>query len=65
MIKNKEDYPMILEAKHIQEILGVSKPTAYELMERPDFPLIRIGRLKRVTREGFFHWLSEQQSRSL
>jgi len=65
MIKNKEDYPMILEAKHIQEILGVSKPTAYELMERADFPLIRIGRLKRVTREAFFQWLSEQQSRSL
>lgn len=65
MIKSSEDYPMILEAKHIQEILGVSKPTAYELMEGADFPLIRIGRLKRVMKEEFFLWLAQQQAKSL
>jgi len=65
MIKTVEDYPMILQAQHIQEILGVSKPTAYELMEQQDFPLIRIGRLKRVRKEDFFQWLSGQHVNSL
>lgn len=34
LLKNKDDYPIILTARHISEILAVSKPTAYELMEQ-------------------------------
>ncbi|PZX07414.1 excisionase family DNA binding protein [Psychrobacillus insolitus] len=61
MHKNVEDYPMILTAEHIAEILMISKPTAYELMEQTSFPLIRIGRSKRVLKDKFFNWLSQQQ----
>ncbi|MEK3977873.1 helix-turn-helix domain-containing protein [Psychrobacillus sp. FSL K6-2836] len=61
MHKNVEDYPMILNAEHIAEILMISKPTAYELMEQTSFPLIRIGRSKRVLKDKFFNWLSQQQ----
>lgn len=32
MNKHIEDYPLMLTAVHISEILMVSKPTAYELM---------------------------------
>lgn len=64
MHKNKEDYPMMLTAVHISEILGVSKPTAYELMEQTTFPLIRIGRIKRVQKESFFNWIDQNQTRS-
>ncbi len=60
MHKSLEDYPVILTAEHIAEILMVSKPTAYELMEQTSFPLIRIGRSKRVLKEQFFTWLSQQ-----
>jgi len=55
---NKESYPLVLTAVDISEILQISKPTAYELMDKPDFPLIKIGRCKRVLREDFFLWLS-------
>lgn len=58
MHKNIEAYPMILTAEHIAEILMVSKPTAYELMDQTSFPLIRIGRSKRVLKDKFFNWLS-------
>lgn len=61
MHKSLEDYPVILTAEHIAEILMVSKPTAYELMEQTSFPLIRIGRSKRVLKDKFFNWLSQQQ----
>ena len=40
--RNIEDYPMVLTAKEIGEILKVSKPTAYELMNRSDFPLKKL-----------------------
>ncbi|MER1957187.1 MAG: helix-turn-helix domain-containing protein [Solibacillus sp.] len=62
MHKSLEDYPVILTAEHIAEILMVSKPTAYELMEQTSFPLIRIGRSKRVLKDKFFNWLSQQQA---
>ena len=64
-LKNKEDYPLILTAGDISEILAVSKPTAYELMEQSSFPLIRIGRNKRVLKHEFFNWLLQQQTNSL
>lgn len=65
MTKNIEDYPMVLTAVHLSEILMVSKPTAYELMEQKSFPLIKLGRSKRVLRDEFFNWLTQQQVSSL
>lgn len=56
----KESYPLILTADHISEIMGVSKRIAYEFMEYKGFPLIRVGRLKRVNRDAFFNWLETQ-----
>lgn len=61
MHKTIEDYPFILTAVHIAEILTISKPTVYELMEQTSFPLIRIGRNKRVRKDEFFNWLKQQQ----
>ncbi|MFS0782078.1 helix-turn-helix domain-containing protein [Bacillus sp. 1P06AnD] len=61
MHKTIEDYPMMLTAAEISEILMVSKPTAYEIMEHKSFPLIKIGRSKRVLKSKFFEWLSQQQ----
>jgi excisionase family DNA binding protein len=59
-VKRKEDYPLVLTVTDIIEILGIGKRVAYELMERKDFPMVRIGRLKRVNRDAFFNWIDEQ-----
>ena len=64
MHKNIEDYPIILTAVHLSEILMVSKSTAYELMEQKTFPLIKLGRSKRVLRDAFFNWLTQEQMNS-
>ena len=61
MHKSIDDYPIVLTAEHLAEILNVSKVTAYELMNHPSFPLVRIGRCKRVLKHEFFRWLSQQQ----
>ncbi|NLS41235.1 DNA-binding protein [Bacillus subtilis] len=44
----------------LQTVRGIQERVAYEIMERSDFPLIRIGRCKRVSREEFFRWLDGQ-----
>lgn len=59
-MKSVDDYPLILTANLIAEIMNVSKTTAYEIMEYKGFPLIRIGRCKRVQRDAFFKWLHTQ-----
>jgi excisionase family DNA binding protein len=59
-MKNTTDYPLILTAEHVSEIMGISKRIAYEMMEYKGFPLIRVGRLKRVNRDSFFGWLENQ-----
>ncbi len=61
--KEIDAYPIVLTAGDICEILQISKPSAYELMKRSDFPLIRIGRCKRVLRDHFYQWLINHRNR--
>jgi excisionase family DNA binding protein len=56
-----EGYPEILLAEEIAEILRISPRYAYEIMERKDFPLIRIGGSKRVRKDEFSKWLKMTQ----
>lgn len=57
---SKDDYPLILTASHIMEILGISKSKEYDFMEYSGFPLIRLGKNKRVSRDAFFQWIDQQ-----
>lgn len=57
----KKDYPIVLTATEIAEILGVSKRVAYEIMDTTGFPLIKIRRSKRVNRDDFFNWLEQKK----
>ena len=41
--------------------LGISPPTAYALVNREDFPKIRIGRRIRIPREGLERWIREHE----
>ncbi len=55
----------ILTAQEIAKILKVSRATAYDIMEREDFPTIRIGRTKRVMTHEFKSWLANQANKQL
>ncbi|MEH7514131.1 helix-turn-helix domain-containing protein [Gottfriedia acidiceleris] len=61
MDSTMQDLPIILTAEHVANILSCTKSHVYEMMERKDFPLIRVGRLKRVNRDQFFDWLNKQR----
>ncbi|WP_127532774.1 helix-turn-helix domain-containing protein [Paenibacillus kobensis] len=54
------DYPLLLKAAHVAEILGVAKSTAYEMMRKTDFPVIVIDSISRVPRDKFFEWLDSK-----
>ena len=43
-------------------LLGISRPTAYELVHREDFPKVRVGRRLLIPRAGLEKWLEEQSN---
>ena len=53
----------VLTAQDIAKILKVSRATAYEIMERNDFPTIRFGRNKRVMAHEFMLWIANQTNK--
>lgn len=61
---SKEEYPIVLKAKQVAEILGVSPPTAYEYMRQTDFPSFKVGSSVRVLRDKFFEWMENQSKRT-
>lgn len=57
-----DQLPLILDAKKVADVLGISLAAAYRMFDRYDFPTIRTGmRRKLVSREAFFDWLKQQQ----
>lgn len=44
----------------IAELIGISKPKAYELINRADFPAIKIGRRIVIPKEEFVLWLGAE-----
>jgi excisionase family DNA binding protein len=51
------DLPLVLSVQQVQEILAVSKTTAYQLVHTGTIPSIRIGRSFRVTRAALAMFL--------
>lgn len=61
----RSDLPIILQAKDVIKITGLSKTTVYEFMKSPDFPLIKLTDRKLVYRDQFFAWLDSKQQGSV
>lgn len=45
-----------LNTKEIAKILGCSLPTARRIMNRQDFPLVRVGKNMKVSNSAFNKW---------
>lgn len=59
MYKSKDDYLLVLEPHHIQEILQIGSRATYELLNDPPFHVNRVGknRMIKVSKDTFFGWL--------
>ena len=55
--KNYDELPLVLNAKDVSEVLGLSLAGTYELMREKAFPAKRIGKRIIVPRDEFLEWL--------
>ena len=52
-----EAMPDVMDAKQLAEVLRISKAGAYNLLNSPDFPTLRIGGRKLVMKQDLLDWL--------
>lgn len=48
---------LVYSIPEVGELLGISRPKAYELANRADFPVLQVGRRKVVPRAALNEWL--------
>lgn len=48
--------------KELQEILGVSRPSVYELLKLKEFRWILVGGKYRISKKSFDDWLDNQEA---
>ena len=58
-----ETMPDVMDAKQIAEALQISKSGAYNLLNSPDFPTLRIGGRKLGMKNELVEWLKSYTNR--
>lgn len=56
-----DELPDVIGPREIAQYLGCQLTVGYELVKRPGFPVIRIGRKYLVNKKSFSKWLIEQE----
>ncbi len=51
---------MTLSVSEAADILGVSRPSLYQLIDKPGFPSFRVGRRVLISRAGLARWVEQQ-----
>ncbi|GBF68269.1 DNA binding domain excisionase family [Lawsonibacter asaccharolyticus] len=52
--------PLAVSAPEAARLLGVSKPTVYQMMNREDFPAFKVGARTLISVEGLREWIRKQ-----
>ena len=58
-----ETMPDVMDAKQLAEALQISKAGAYNLLNDPEFPTLRIGGRKLVMKHELVEWLKSRTNR--
>jgi excisionase family DNA binding protein len=61
-ITNNTSEKRCYTVKELQEILGISRPTVYELLKMKVFNWVKIGATYRISKNSFDKWFDEQVS---
>lgn len=59
-MNNARNDKLGLSVTEAAALLGVSRPTVYELINREDFPSFRIGTRRVISRAGLERWVEAQ-----
>lgn len=60
-----QNQPDIIDAKMLAETLSISKSGAYALMNEKDFPTLKIGGRKLVTKSDLIEWIAKCTERQV
>lgn len=63
--KGFEDYPDVLQARHVRAILGLSEAKAYEVLNSKKCPSMTVGKRIIVRKEAFITYLIENEGADL
>lgn len=53
-----EQVPVVIDAKTLSKVMGISLTKAYELFRSKGFPCISLGRRKIVPKDKLIEWLN-------
>lgn len=54
-----DQVPVVIDAKTLSKVMGISQSKAYELFRSKDFPCIAIGKRKIVPKDKLIEWLNK------
>ncbi|MBQ2990899.1 MAG: helix-turn-helix domain-containing protein [Clostridia bacterium] len=54
-----------MNVSDLQQALGIGRNQAYDLVNRDDFPKIRVGRKILIPRDALIRWLDKQTQQAL
>ena len=57
--------PDVMDAKQLAKALQISKAGAYNLLNDPEFPILRIGGRKLVMKNELVEWLKSRTNRKV
>lgn len=63
-ITSFEMLPVMLQATHIKQVLGLSTGKAYQLMHSDGFPTQYFGKRMMVLKADFIEWLEQNRAKT-
>lgn len=54
---------MLMTVEEMRKVTGFSRPMAYKVLNREDFPKIRIGRRIMIPAKQLERWIEEQSTK--
>ena len=63
-MNSRETLPMMLSANDIQT-MGFTRTMAYNILNRDDVPVVKIGSRKFIQRDKLFDWLDSREKSKL
>ena len=55
--KSNDELPLTMNARDIAGYLNISLSCAYQVMNSRNFPVLKIGKRRIVTKEHFLEWI--------
>lgn len=63
-VRNFDELPVMLQASHVKQVLGLSTGKAYQLMHSDGFPTQYFGKRMMVLKPDFIKWLEQNKGQS-